>query len=64
MAWVAQGPGGDSQAHIIASHSLNPPAMRAHVALYRTIMFGESPLTRAEREAMAVAVSAVNNCHY
>jgi alkylhydroperoxidase family enzyme len=38
--------------------------MRAHVALYRTIMFGRSPLTRAEREAIAVAVSAANDCHY
>jgi len=38
--------------------------MRAHIALYRTIMFGESPLSRAEREAMAVAVSVTNGCHY
>jgi alkylhydroperoxidase family enzyme len=38
--------------------------MRAHLGLYRTIMFGDSPLTRAEREVMAVTVSAVNDCHY
>ena len=53
-----------STANIIASHSLNPAAMRAHLQLYRTIIFGESPLTRAEREAIAVAVSAANECHY
>ena len=64
MAWVRTGPEGDAQAHILGSHSLNPGALRAHPALYRTLMFGESPLTRAEREAMAVAVSAVNDCHY
>lgn len=51
-------------AHILASHSLNERALAAHLALYRTIMYGDSPLTRAEREAMAVAVSAANDCHY
>lgn len=50
--------------NILASHSLNPEAVAAHIALYRTIMFGESPLTRSEREAIAVAVSAANDCHY
>jgi alkylhydroperoxidase family enzyme len=38
--------------------------MRAHLALYRTIMYGESGLSRAEREAIAVCVSAANECHY
>jgi len=38
--------------------------MRAHVGLYRTIMFGESPLSRSERETIAVVVSAANDCHY
>jgi AhpD family alkylhydroperoxidase len=32
--------------------------------LYRTVMFGPSELTRVEREAIAVKVSAVNGCHY
>ncbi len=64
MAWVRTGPEADSHDHILRSHSLNPAAVRAHLELYRTIMFGASPLTRAEREAMAVAVSAVNDCHY
>jgi AhpD family alkylhydroperoxidase len=27
-------------------------------------MFGPSGLSRAEREAMAVCVSAANDCHY
>lgn len=51
-------------ANILASHSLNPAALEAHLGLYRTIMFGESPLSRVEREAIAVAVSAANDCHY
>jgi alkylhydroperoxidase family enzyme len=50
--------------HILASHSLNPRVLRAHVLLYRTIMFGPSGLSRSEREAIAVAVSAANDCHY
>jgi len=50
--------------HILASHALNPGALRAHLLLYRMVMFGESGLSRAEREAMAVAVSAANDCHY
>mgnify|MGYP000682893523 CR=1 FL=1 len=35
-----------------------------HYALYRTSMFGPSPLTRVEREAIAVVVSATNDCFY
>ena len=64
MTWVRTTPESVSMAHILASHSLNPAALEAHLALYRTIMFGESPLSRVEREAIAVAVSAANDCHY
>ena len=51
-------------ANILASHSLNAAALEAHLQLYQTIMFGESPLSRTEREAIAVAVSAANDCFY
>lgn len=64
MAWVEQGPEGHSLPHILASHSLNPKALKGHLALYKAVMFGESPLSRVEREAMAVAVSSANGCHY
>ncbi|MBD0338216.1 MAG: carboxymuconolactone decarboxylase family protein [Thermoleophilia bacterium] len=64
MTWVRTTPESATMAHILASHSLNPAALEAHLALYRTIMFGESPLSRTEREAIAVAVSAANDCHY
>jgi alkylhydroperoxidase family enzyme len=64
MTWVKTAAGRAEMAHILASHSLNPAALEAHLGLYRTIMFGESPLSRAEREAIAVAVSAANDCHY
>lgn len=51
-------------ANILAVHSLNPAALRAHHDLYKTIMFGPSDLSRAQREMIAVVVSAVNRCHY
>ncbi len=62
--WVSKGARGASLPHVLASHSLNEAALDAHLHLYRTIMFGPSPLTRAEREAIAVVVSAANDCHY
>lgn len=51
-------------ANIIKSHSLNAPALKAHLELYRAIMFRQSGLSRAEREAVATVVSALNHCHY
>ncbi len=51
-------------ANILKVHSLNPEAMENHVDLYMTIMFGKSGLSRAEREAIAVVVSANNDCDY
>ena len=64
MSWVEMSPDIAGNAHILACHSLNPDALRSHLALYRTVMFGDSELSRAEREAMAVCVSAANDCHY
>jgi alkylhydroperoxidase family enzyme len=62
--WVQRGPDADALSNILASHSLNATALRAHKRLYETVMFGESQLSRSEREAIAVAVSAANDCHY
>ena len=64
MTWVDVADSADSLPNVLACHSLNEEALRAHVGLYRTIMYGDSPLSRSEREAMAVAVSAANTCHY
>jgi uncharacterized peroxidase-related enzyme len=51
-------------ANILQVHSLNPAALRAHFDLYRTLMFGRSDLSRAQREMIAVVVSKTNGCHY
>ncbi|MBI2391220.1 MAG: carboxymuconolactone decarboxylase family protein [Deltaproteobacteria bacterium] len=53
-----------SVANILQIQSLSPAAMTTHLAMYRAIMFGPSPLSRAEREAVAVAVSVANGCEY
>jgi alkylhydroperoxidase family enzyme len=50
--------------NILAVHSLNPPTLRAHAALYHTVMHAKSPLSRTEREMIAVVVSVINQCHY
>lgn len=51
-------------ANILKVHSLNPEAMGNHLDLYMTLMFGKSGLSRSEREAIAVVVSATNECAY
>lgn len=51
-------------ANILKVQSLNPDAMSDHLELYMTLMFGKSGLSRAEREAIAVVVSATNECPY
>lgn len=53
-----------SVAHILLSQSLHPKGLRDHYALYRTLMFGRGALSRADRESIAVAVSAMNGCRY
>ena len=50
--------------NILKIHILNPASLAAHVQLYKTVMFGKSPLRRAEREMIAVVVSVINKCHY
>jgi alkylhydroperoxidase family enzyme len=50
--------------NILKAMSLNPPVLRASMELYRAIMFGESWLSRRERELLATVTSAQQNCHY
>ena len=44
--------------------SNNPPALQSMIELYRATMRGDSALTRAQREMLAVVVSRANNCRY
>ena len=50
--------------NILKVQGLNAGALDAHLALYMQLMFGRSKLSRAEREAIGVAVSAANRCEY
>ena len=50
--------------NIMKIHSLNPKSMKTHFDLYAHLMRGRSDLTRAQREMIAIVVSAVNRCHY
>jgi uncharacterized peroxidase-related enzyme len=50
--------------NIVKAMSLRPGVLRESMRLYREIMFGESGLTRQERELIAVVVSRENDCHY
>jgi len=51
-------------ANILRVHSLNAGAMERQMSLYTHLMFGRSGLSRADRESIAVVVSAANNCGY
>ena len=50
--------------NILKVHSLNPPSLKGHFELYKAVMRGRSPLSRAQREMIVVAVSQANRCHY
>lgn len=50
--------------NIMKVHSLNPEAMKRHMELYVTLLFGRSGLSREIRELIAVVVSNTNQCNY
>lgn len=50
--------------HIIRVHGVHPRVMRLHYELYVELMRRPGPLTRVQREMVAVVVSATNGCHY
>jgi uncharacterized peroxidase-related enzyme len=50
--------------NVFQALALRPSALRGFIALYDSLMTEESGLSKAEREMIVVAVSAVNHCHY
>ena len=50
--------------NIISLFSIKPRSMEATSNLFRVFMYGPSPLSRAQREAIALVVSVINQCHY
>jgi uncharacterized peroxidase-related enzyme len=50
--------------NILKIQSQNAAALQGMLDLYIATMRGESPLSRAQREMLAVVVSRANHCHY
>jgi alkylhydroperoxidase family enzyme len=50
--------------NIIRVHGVHALTMRHHYDLYLELMRGDGPLSRVQREMIAVVVSALNHCRY
>lgn len=50
--------------NIVSIMSQNAAVMRQSMEFYGAIMFGPSPLSRGQREMLAVIVSGANRCVY
>lgn len=50
--------------NVLAAYAFDQAKLRAFMALYNDLMLAPSGLSKAEREMVAVAVSALNRCHY
>lgn len=50
--------------NIVRIMSVNPRAMDASMKFYGAIMFGDSPLSRAQRELLATVTSSELDCFY
>lgn len=50
--------------NIIQIHGVHSRVMRHHYDLYVELMRGRGPLSRIQREMIAVVVSAENACRY
>ena len=50
--------------NIVKVSSLNPRLLVTLGPLFRTLMEGPSPLTKAQRKMVAIVASKVNHCFY
>lgn len=50
--------------NVYRAYSLRPQQLRGFIAMYESIMLADSGLSKAEREMIAVTVSAQNHCFY
>ena len=50
--------------NILRLMSLRPRQLQTSMELYQVVMFGNSGLSRGEREMVATMVSSINRCHY
>lgn len=52
------------QDNIVRIHGVHSRTMRQHYDLYLELMRRPGPLTRVQREMIAVVVSSANGCRY
>lgn len=50
--------------NIVRLMSPNPEVLHASMALYKAVLYGPSPLSRRQREMLAVVTSRTNGCRY
>jgi len=50
--------------NVLRAYAFDNAKLGAFIAMVDDLMLGESGLTKLEREMIAVAVSALNHCHY
>lgn len=50
--------------NVLLAYGFDNTKLRAFLDMANDLMLGDSELSRLEREMIAVAVSAVNHCHY
>jgi alkylhydroperoxidase family enzyme len=50
--------------NIVRVMSVNPRVMDSSMKFYGSVMFGASPLSRVQREMLAVVTSRANDCFY
>ncbi|MEE8106373.1 MAG: carboxymuconolactone decarboxylase family protein [Planctomycetota bacterium] len=63
MAWISYGDAASGD-NILRIHGVHPEVERRHSGLYIELMHKPGPLTRVQRERIAVVVSAANGCRY
>ena len=54
----------DGPPHIVASHSLIPPALYHAFATFGVLLSPDLPLQRRQHEMITTVVSATNRCFY
>jgi uncharacterized peroxidase-related enzyme len=50
--------------NIVRIMTPNAAVLQASMQMYRAVMYGDSPLSRHQREMLAVVVSKANRCVY
>jgi uncharacterized peroxidase-related enzyme len=50
--------------NILKIMSRSPAALKEAMRMYLAIMYGQSELSRAQREMLATVVSRINHCYY